>query len=39
MSYTYRLHQLTQQDYNEAYAWYEDKQRGQGGRFIKAVRN
>lgn len=38
MSYTYRLHPLTRQDYDEAYAWYEDKQKGLGERFIKAVR-
>ena len=38
MSYSYRLHPLTQQDYYEAYAWYEDKQKGLGERFIKAVR-
>lgn len=38
MSYTYRMHPLTQQDYEEAYAWYEDQQKGLGERFIKAVR-
>jgi len=38
MSYTYRLHPLTQKDYDEAYAWYEEKQKGLGERFIKAVR-
>ncbi|MBI3235037.1 MAG: type II toxin-antitoxin system RelE/ParE family toxin [Bacteroidetes bacterium] len=38
MSYTYRLHPLIRQDYDEAYAWYEDKQKGLGERFIKAVR-
>lgn len=38
MSYAYRLHPLVQQDYNEAYAWYEDRQKGLGERFIEAVR-
>ena len=32
------LHPLTQQDYDEAYTWYEDKQKGLGERFVKAVR-
>jgi len=38
MSYTYRLHPLIKQDYDDAYGWYEDKQKGLGERFIKAVR-
>jgi plasmid stabilization system protein ParE len=38
MSYTYRLHPKTKDDYAEAYEWYEDKQKGLGERFIKAVR-
>lgn len=38
MSYSYRLHPLLRQDYNEAYRWYEDQQRGLGERFIKATR-
>ncbi|MDQ3681961.1 MAG: type II toxin-antitoxin system RelE/ParE family toxin [Bacteroidota bacterium] len=38
MSYTYRLHPLTRQDYDAAFAWYEDKQKNLGERFIKAVR-
>lgn len=38
MIYTYRLHPLTKQDYDEAYAWYENKQKGLGERFLKAVR-
>jgi plasmid stabilization system protein ParE len=38
MSYTYRLHPLTKQDYDEAYDWYEGKQKGLGERFLKAVR-
>ncbi|MGZ8516749.1 MAG: type II toxin-antitoxin system RelE/ParE family toxin [Chitinophagaceae bacterium] len=37
MSYTCRFHPLTQGDYNEAYAWYEDKLEGLGDRFLKAV--
>lgn len=39
MSYTYRLHPLAFKDYDEAYAWYEDKQKDLGERFLKAVRN
>jgi plasmid stabilization system protein ParE len=38
MSYTYRLHPLTKQDYDEAYQWYEEQQKGLGERFIKAIR-
>ena len=38
MNYTCRFHPLTKQDYEEAYAWYEDKQNGLGERFLKAVR-
>ena len=38
MQYTYRLHPKTQNDYNEAFEWYEDKQKGLGERFMKAVR-
>ena len=38
MSYIYRLHPLTKQDYDEAYEWYEDKQKGLGERFLRAVR-
>jgi plasmid stabilization system protein ParE len=38
VSYTCWFHPLTQQDYDEAYAWYEDKQEGLGERFVKAVR-
>jgi plasmid stabilization system protein ParE len=38
MSYIYRLHPLTKQDYDEAYEWYEKKQKGLGERFLKAVR-
>ena len=32
------MHPLVMQDYNEAYAWYEDRQKGLGERFLKAVR-
>lgn len=38
MSYTYRLHPLTKQDYDEAYTWYEDMHKGLGERFLNAVR-
>ena len=39
MRYGYRLHPDTEKDYNEAYEWYEEKVKGLGERFIKAVRN
>ncbi len=39
MSYIIRLHPATQIEYNEAYEWYEDKSKGLGERFIKAVRH
>jgi plasmid stabilization system protein ParE len=39
MSYTYRFHPLAKKDYDETYAWYEDKQNGLGERFLKAVRS
>ncbi|WP_127129870.1 type II toxin-antitoxin system RelE/ParE family toxin [Pseudoflavitalea rhizosphaerae] len=38
MNYSYKLHPLVQDDYNEAYEWYEDQQKGLGERFVKAVR-
>jgi plasmid stabilization system protein ParE len=38
MIYLLKLHPLIQQDFNEAYGWYEDKQKGLGDRFLKAVR-
>ena len=36
MSYRYRLHPLGKLDYDEAYEWYEDKQKGLGERFLKS---
>jgi ParE toxin of type II toxin-antitoxin system, parDE len=39
MSCTCRFHPLIKQDYDEAYAWYEDRQSGLGDRFRKAVQN
>lgn len=38
MSYTCRFHPHIQQDFDDAYAWYENEQEGLGERFIKAVR-
>ena len=38
MNYTCLFHPLTQQDYNEAYTWYEEKQKGLGERFLTAFR-
>ena len=37
MSYTYQIHPLVGQDFEEGYAWYEEKQKGLGERFINAV--
>ena len=39
MSYSYRFHPKSKEDYNEAFAWYEDQQKGLGERFLKAVHN
>jgi hypothetical protein len=38
MSFTYRLHPLIEEDYNEGYAWYEEKQKGLGVRFLQKVK-
>lgn len=38
MSFTYHLHPQIEQDYDEGYTWYEDKQEGLGNRFTQAVR-
>ncbi|MEO7800421.1 MAG: type II toxin-antitoxin system RelE/ParE family toxin [Ginsengibacter sp.] len=38
MTYTYIFHPLTKEDYNEAFEWYENKQKGLGERFLQAVR-
>ena len=37
MTYTYWLHEKIQTDFNEAFAWYEDKQEGLGYEFLNAV--
>jgi mRNA-degrading endonuclease RelE of RelBE toxin-antitoxin system len=37
MSYTYQIHPSVQQDFDEGYTWYEDKQKGLGERFINEV--
>lgn len=39
MNYSYKLHPKVQEDYDEAFEWYEDQQKGLGERFIKAVRS
>lgn len=38
MNYTYKVHPLVLQDYNEGYEWYEEKQIGLGERFLNEVR-
>jgi plasmid stabilization system protein ParE len=38
MSYKAVFHPLVQNDFNEAYKWYEEKQAGLGERFLKALR-
>lgn len=36
--YRYILHEAVKADYDEAYAWYEDKLEGLGERFLSAIR-
>ena len=36
--YRYILHEAVQADYDEAYAWYEEKLEGLGERFLSAIR-
>jgi hypothetical protein len=38
MIYLLNLHPLIQQDFSEAYIWYEDQQKGLGERFLKAAK-
>jgi plasmid stabilization system protein ParE len=38
VSYTVRFHPMAQQDYYEAYTWYEERQKGLGERFLSTVR-
>ncbi|PZR24971.1 MAG: hypothetical protein DI535_20195 [Citrobacter freundii] len=38
MSFSYDLHPLIRQDYDEGYRWYEEKQKGLGDRFLRSVR-
>jgi plasmid stabilization system protein ParE len=38
MIYLLRLHPLIQQDFDEAYGWYEDQQKELGERFSNAIR-
>lgn len=38
MSYSFRLHPHVKKDYDEAYEWYEDRQKGLGENFLKAIR-
>ena len=37
MSYNYWLHEKVQTDFNEGFAWYEDKLEGLGYEFLAAV--
>ena len=37
MSYNYWLHEKVQTDFNEGFAWYEDKLEGLGYEFLVAV--
>jgi len=37
MSYTYQIHPLVEQDIEEGYIWYEERQKGLGERFITAI--
>jgi len=38
MIYLLRLHPLSQEDFDEAYGWYEDQQKELGERFSNAIR-
>jgi plasmid stabilization system protein ParE len=37
MGYPYRLHEQAHKEYIAAYAWYEEKQKGLGSRFMTSV--
>lgn len=37
MTYAYQIHPLVEQDFEEGYIWYEERQKGLGERFINAV--
>lgn len=37
MTYTYWLHKKIQTDFNDGFAWYEDKREGLGHEFLNAV--
>jgi len=37
MRYTYRIHPLVKEDFEEGYVWYEERQKGLGEQFINAV--
>ena len=37
MNYTYQVHPLVEQDFEEGYIWYEERQKGLGEKFINAV--
>ncbi len=39
MDYAYKLHSSAEEEYIEAYLWYEQQQDGLGERFANAVRN
>ncbi|HET7118909.1 MAG TPA: hypothetical protein VFI29_20625 [Hanamia sp.] len=37
MSYTYWLHEKIQTDFNEGFAWYENKKKGLGFEFLNEI--
>lgn len=37
MSYTYWLHEKVQIDFNDGFAWYEERQKGLGYEFLDAI--
>ncbi len=37
MNYNYWLHEKVQNDFNEGFAWYEDKLKGLGYEFLAAI--
>lgn len=39
MSYTYWLHENVEDDFQEAYSWYEERKKGLGAEFLDTVQS
>ncbi|HEY5463798.1 MAG TPA: hypothetical protein VIJ95_11125 [Hanamia sp.] len=39
MKYVHWLHEKVQVDFNEGFAWYEERQQGLGFEFLDAIEN